>query len=95
MKIVAWCSGMTGQEDIDDSTSLAARVTGDSSTLPSSEPSNKRERTHSCYVQVWLVRDTSASASDLLFDAILSVLPGGTKSRFGFRQSTRACHDVY
>lgn len=44
--------------------------------------------------QVFFVRSATASGSDLLFDAILLVSPGRTKSRFGFRKSTRACHDV-
>lgn len=57
-------SGMTGH--VDDSARLAARVTGDSTTLPSSDSRNEKERNVSCYLQVWV------ATGKLLVEAMLS-----------------------
>lgn len=67
MKNVLWCFGVVvqGHEDIDDSTRLAPRVTGESTTLPFSNSRNEIARKHTCYLQVWI------STSKLLVEAML------------------------
>ena len=48
---VLGCSGTRGSKDVDDATSLAARVTSHVTTLPAIDLRNEKTRKNACYLQ--------------------------------------------
>ena len=83
------CRGTRGPKDVDDATSLAARVTSHVTTLPAIDLSNEKARNNSCYLQdcvttgVLLVEgmlDFSTVSESAMTNVSLKMIKHGSRS---------------